>query len=74
MECRTKLEGNTLNDEHELAEMLKDADSVIVLVQQGGELALYYSSELDELMVLDAMAAVTAKLYHTLDSTPHSKH
>lgn len=57
--------------EDNLEEILKEADSVVVLAMQDGVIGCYYSSSLDDLEVLDILSFTTNKLYNTLDSTKH---
>jgi len=65
MECRTKLEGNTLNID--LEEMFNTKDALIVLALEGKQLQCYFSDNLDDSEVLDILAFATSEMYKTVE-------
>ena len=64
------MEGNPLMEDN-LEEILKEADSAVVLAMQDGVIGCYYSSSLDDLEVLDILSFSTNEMYNKLDITKH---
>ena len=46
-----------------LAAVLEDAESIIVITEKNGEVHLSFSQRLSEMEVLDILATVTSKFY-----------
>ena len=66
MECRTKLEGNTLNKQT-IEQVVGDAEHVIIIGVTDGVADLAFTDSLDEMELLDIMTFITARLYETTE-------
>jgi hypothetical protein len=68
------LEGYTLREVTNLADVIKDAEAVIVIVQKGEEVTLTFSENIGELEVLDILASVTSNFYNVASEGDKNLH
>lgn len=61
------MEGNALS---QFTDLIRDADSLVVLSVTNGKLTCSFSEDLTDHEVLDLLAFATTELYNNLDSTP----
>lgn len=61
------MEGDALS---QFADLIRDADSLVVLSVIGGKLTCSFSEDLTDHEVLDLLAFATTELYNNIDSTP----
>lgn len=57
------MEGYTLKEETNLADVINGADSVIVITEKDGNVVLTFSQNISELEVLDILSLVTSEFY-----------
>ena len=61
------MEGDALS---QFADLIRDADSLVVLSVISGKLTCSFSEDLTDHEVLDLLAFATTELYNNIDSTP----
>jgi hypothetical protein len=49
------------------SKLIEEADSVLVITETGNDVHLHYSSNLDEMEVLDLLALTTSEFYNVAD-------